>query len=124
MFHTAGKRGIDLMRSLLGRLSNKSRPSNGSGEAYTLSAAADVQASAHDDGLALLHISTGRIFLCNRTGSRIWQGIVSGLSAAAIAEEISQDCGVAWDVVHRHTFSFFQELEQRGLAVRKAGQSS
>jgi hypothetical protein len=84
-----------------------------------LAVAPDVRASVHDDGLALLHISTGRVFLCNRTGSRIWQGLVEGLSADAICEGISRDCDVAWELVQRHTSSFIVELEGRGLLIRR-----
>ena len=81
----------------------------------------EVRASAHEDGLALLHIPTGRVFLCNRTASRIWQGVVKGLSAQTISEEISQECGVELDVVQQHTSSFLAELERRGLVTRRAG---
>ena len=62
--------------------------------AQRLAVAPDVRASVHEDGIALLHISTGRVFLCNQTGSRIWQGVVAGLSADAISEQISRDWGV------------------------------
>jgi hypothetical protein len=88
-----------------------------------LAAAADVRASAHDDGLVLLHISTGRVFLCNQTGLRIWQGVVAGLSADAISQEISRDWGVGWERVRRHTSSFISHLERRGLVIRRADSS-
>ena len=94
---------------------------NGGGEKRTLAVAPEVQVSVHDDGLALLHIPTGRVFLCNRTGSRIWQGVVKGLSADAITEEISRECGVARDLVERHTAAFVTELERRGLLTRRVG---
>ena len=84
-----------------------------------LAIAPGVRASAHDDGLALLHISTGRVFLSNQTGLRIWQGVVSGLTADAISEEISRDWGVGWEVVRRDTSSFIFELERRGLVIRR-----
>ena len=84
-----------------------------------LAIAPDVRASAHDDGLAVLHISTGRVFLANQTGLRIWQGIVAGLTADAISEEISRDWGVGWEMVRRHTSSFIFELERRGLVIRR-----
>jgi hypothetical protein len=83
--------------------------------------AAEVRTSVYEDGLALLHIPTGRMFLCNRTGSRIWQGIVKGLSTDAIADEISHECGVAIAVVQQHTSSFVSELERRGLVTRRIG---
>jgi len=81
----------------------------------------EVRASAHEDGLALLHIQTGRVFLCNRIGSRIWQSLAKGLSADAIAEQISRECGVTRDLVARHTAEFLFELERRGLVSSKVG---
>jgi hypothetical protein len=84
-----------------------------------LRVAPDVGASAHEDGLTILHIPTGRVFLCNRTGSRIWQGVVQGLSADAISREISREVGVALELVERHTSSFLRELERRGLVTRR-----
>src|SRR5579864_5109086 len=83
--------------------------------------AAEVRTSVYEDGLALLHIPTGRMFLCNRTGARIWQGIVKGLSTEAIVEEISRECGVARALVQQDTSSFLAELESRGLVIRRTG---
>ena len=81
----------------------------------------EVRTSAYEDGLALLHIPTGRMFLCNRTGSHIWQGVVKGLTTEAITEEISRECGVARALVQQHTCSFLAELESRGLVTRRTG---
>ena len=112
---------IALMRRLAGK--GRSRESENSRKRAcddrALAVAPDVRASVHDDGLALLHISKGRVFLCNRTGSRIWQGLVEGLSADSICEQISRDCDVAWELVQRHTSSFIVELECRGLLIRR-----
>jgi len=88
-----------------------------------LAAAADVRASVHDDGLVLLHISTGKVFLCNQTGLRIWQGLVEGLSADAISKEISREWGIGWERVRRHTSSFISLLERRGLVTPRADSS-
>jgi coenzyme PQQ synthesis protein D (PqqD) len=87
--------------------------------AGSLVAAGEVRVSIHDDGLALFDISTGKVFLCNETGSLIWQGIVAGLSPDAICEEISREFGVAVELVSRQTSSFVAELESRGLVVRR-----
>ena len=81
----------------------------------------EVRTSAHEDGLALLHIPTGRMFLCNRTGARIWQGIAKGLSTHAICEDISRECGVARALVDQHASSFLAELESRGLVICRIG---
>ena len=97
---------------------DRGTPDNNCGN-RRLAIAPDVRASAHDDGLALLHISTGRVFLSNQTGLRIWQGVVAGLTADAISEEISRDWGIGWEVVRRDTSSFIFELERRGLVIRR-----
>jgi hypothetical protein len=89
-------------------------------DSQNVTIAPDVRASAHEDGVAILNIATGKVFLSNRTGLQIWQGLVSGLSADAIVEEISRECDVAWELVRRHTFAFLFELERRGLIIRKA----
>ena len=101
---------------LLGR--SQARQETRGGE-MSLVAAGEVRASVHDDGLALLDLSTGKVFLCNETGSLIWQGIVAGLSPDAICEEISREFGVAAELVRRQTSAFVSELERRGLVVRR-----
>ena len=78
-----------------------------------------VRASVHSDGVALLNIASGKLFLCNETGSQIWQGIAQGLSPEVIVERISREADVGWELVERHTSLFLAELERRGLVVRK-----
>lgn len=80
--------------------------------------APDVRSSVHDDGVAILHIPTGRVFLCNRTASRIWQGVVDGLSSEDTCDEISREWGVTRALVHQHASSFLTELERRRLVVQ------
>jgi hypothetical protein len=107
--------------SRLRRVFRKSRPVTESDfDPQHLAIAPDVRAAVHEDGLAILNIATGKVFLSNQTGLRIWQGLVSGLSADAIAESISRECDVAWELVRRQTSSFLSELERRGLVIRKA----
>jgi hypothetical protein len=79
---------------------------------------AEVHASAHDGGLVLLHIPSGRVYNCNRTGSRIWQGLAGGLDPDSISREISRDYGVEEAVVQAHTGLFVAELERRGFVTR------
>ena len=108
------------------RLFGSSRPTADSAAAAIhldfsdMTVAPDVRASAHEDGLTILDISTGQMFLCNETGARIWQGIAAGLSVDDISDEISRECGVGRPLVRRHASSFLGELARRGLLVQKA----
>lgn len=117
--------GVGLLRRLCGKPRKPAKcpdfpASERMREDRRLAVAPDIRASAHDDGIALLDISTGRVFLSNQTGSRIWRGLVAGLSADAISEEISREWGVGPELVRRHTSSFIFELESRGLLRRVA----
>ena len=90
------------------------------GETNPITLVSEVRASAHKDGLVLLHIPSGRVFLCNRTGARVWQGLSRGLNLDAIADDISREYGVARDLVEQHTASFIIDLEQHGFITRLA----
>jgi hypothetical protein len=85
-----------------------------------LAAAPEVRVSDHGDGLALLHIPTGKVFVCNRTASRIWQGIANGLTPEAISGQISQESGIRRELVHQHTSAFVAELKRRRLVIQVA----
>jgi hypothetical protein len=74
-----------------------------------------VRASSHNDGLALLHIERGQVFLCNRTASRIWEGLSAGRLPEEVAAEMSERYGIRRELAREHTFSFVRELESRGL---------
>src|SRR5258708_31031965 len=107
----------------IGSLFAKPRMSAGgdSRPGYRRLPAAEVRASAHDDGLVLLHIPTGLVYRCNRTGSRIWQGLASGLDLESISREVSREYGVAEYLVETHTSRFLDELEACGFVTRAAG---
>src|SRR3984957_8380030 len=94
---------------------NKSRE-----ETWNLAVAPGTQVSAHEDGLAFLHILSGRVFVCNRTGARIWQALSNGLSTTAVCEETSPVSHLPKDSARRDTESFLRELERHGLAVRSS----
>ena len=90
------------------------------GETNPITLTPEVRASAHKDGLVLLHIPSGRVFLCNRTGARVWQGLSHGLNLDAIADQISCEYGVARELVEQHAASFVTDLEQHGFVTRMA----
>lgn len=110
---------MKLWRQLLGRPARLMEGPECQGQG--LAVAPDVRVSAHEEGLAILDISTGRVFLCNRTGARIWQGLQAGLNADAISREISREWGLPWTLIRQHTSAFLEEVEHRKLVIRKAG---
>jgi hypothetical protein len=77
-----------------------------------------THASLHDDGLALLHIPSGRVFLCNRTAARIWQGASKGLSLDELSEEMSRKYCIGLDVAREDTHSLVSQMELHGLVLR------
>ena len=83
-----------------------------------LSAAPGTHISARNDGLAILQIQTGRVFVCNSTGARIWDGMSKGLSFDAISREISVAHRLSQEIVERDTALFLSELERNGLVTR------
>jgi hypothetical protein len=105
--------------SLFGR-SRQSVTTSGSRHEIKRLPTGEVHASAHDGGLVLLHVPSGRVYNCNRTGSRIWQGLAGGLDPDSISREISHDYGVEEAVVKAHTGLFVDELERRGFVTRMA----
>jgi len=84
-------------------------------------ASAETCARAHEGGLALLHVPTGRVFVCNSTGARVWQGISNGLTSDEVSEEIRREYGLSAELAGRDTRSFVTELERRGLITQAAG---
>ena len=81
-----------------------------------------IRMSAHGEGLVLLDIASGRIFVCNDTGARIWRGLANGCSALGISEEISRDYGVQKEIVQHDTDAFLHELDQLGFLVTEESQ--
>jgi len=76
---------------------------------------AGASASIHEDGLAILHVPSGRIFTSNRTGARVWQCLERQLPLEAIAAEISRDYGIDQAAAREDVARFLVELERNGL---------
>jgi PqqD family protein of HPr-rel-A system len=77
-------------------------------------------ASIHDDGLVVLHVPSGRIFMSNQTGARIWRCLERHLPLEAIAAEISRDYGIDPTAAREDVARFLAELERNGLTERGA----
>ncbi len=107
-----------MMSSLLRRFNPKPGQTGAAGD-RELSIAPGVEVSVHADGATLLQISTGKIFVCNRTGSRMWLGLASGLQHDEICNEIARECGISSQTVERDFQIFVAELQRSGLLVAK-----
>jgi hypothetical protein len=79
----------------------------------------EASASAHGDGIMILHTGKGRVFSSNKTGAVIWRGIERGRSLDGIVEEISSDFQIAEPTARAHTLSFLAALEQQTLIKRE-----
>ena len=78
----------------------------------------EATASAHDDGIVILHTGKGRVFSSNKTGALIWRAIEQRRSLDRIVEEISAAFQIATTTARVHTINFLAALEQQAL-IRK-----
>jgi hypothetical protein len=117
----SGTRDRTLLRRLKdGLLESMGRARKPAVENHAIEAQ-QVLSSPHEGGLLLLHLPSGRVFVCNEVGAQIWKAATTGLSLNAIAEEISREHGIQTDVVYRDAVSFVTDLETNGLATRGLG---
>ena len=79
----------------------------------------EATASAHDEGIVILHIAKGRVFGSNKTGALIWRGIEQRRSFEGIVDEISSEFQIAGPTARVHTLSFLAALEQQSLITRE-----
>ena len=85
-----------------------------------LAVSPETRASVHEEGLTILHIPSGRVFVCNRSAARIWLGASKGLSVDRLAEEMSGEYSVAPEIVQRDTRLLVSQMELHGLIIRSA----
>ena len=79
----------------------------------------EATASAHDNGIVILHTGKGRVFSSNKTGALIWQGIEQRRSFERIVEEISDAFQIATTTARAHAIKFLAALEQQTLIRRE-----
>jgi hypothetical protein len=79
----------------------------------------EATASAHDDGIVILHTGKGRVFSSNKIGALIWRGIEQQRSVDGIVEEISRQFEIAVTTARVHTLNFLAALEQQSLVQRE-----
>jgi len=79
----------------------------------------DTRVSQHAEGLTLLHIPSGQIFVCNRTAARIWQGATEGRCLDELSEEMSRQFRIGREVAQKDTYSIVSQMELHGLIIRR-----
>jgi len=84
---------------------------------FTVSPA--VAASAHDDGIVILHTGKGRVFSSNKTGALIWRRLERGRLLDGIVEDISDEFQIAGPTARAHALQFLAALEQQALITRE-----
>ncbi len=79
----------------------------------------EASASAHDNGIVILHAGKGRVFSSNKTGALIWRGIEQRRSFDGIVDEISGEFQIAGTTARAHAINFLSALEQQALIRRE-----
>lgn len=77
-----------------------------------------TRVSQHPEGLTLLHVPSGEIFVCNRTAARIWQGATEGCSVDELSAEMSRRFRIEPEVAQKDTYSIVSQMELHGLIIR------
>jgi hypothetical protein len=78
-----------------------------------------VCVSRHDDGLVLFSTSTRRLFICNGSGTWIWERLSTGVAPEAIARDLAAEYGLEPDQSTRDVVALITSLAQHGLLTRK-----
>lgn len=79
----------------------------------------EAAGSIHENGIVILHIGSGRVYAANKTGARIWQGIVQEQPLEAIANELSDEYQIPVPVACEHVGAFISALECHSLVQRQ-----
>jgi hypothetical protein len=77
--------------------------------------AADVVFSVHDDGVVFLHASTGRLFMANRSGARIWRRLSDAATIDDIVADLGEARGIDAAAAREEAITFLAQLEDQHL---------
>ena len=79
----------------------------------------EASASIHDEGIVILNLGNGRMYMSNGIGARIWRGVERRLSLRAITTEISDQYEIAYSTAREHIVRFLTELQRHALIQRE-----
>jgi hypothetical protein len=74
-----------------------------------------IRSTHSQDGAIVLDIAQGKIYRLNRVGSRVLESLETGTSETDIADRISREFGVSYEVAENDTREFIQQLQRIGL---------
>jgi hypothetical protein len=80
---------------------------------------AEAAGSIHENGIVILHFGNGRVYSANKTGARIWRGILQEQPLNTIATEISDEYRIPITVASEHVEVFISDLELHSLVQRQ-----
>lgn len=72
-----------------------------------------------DDELVVLDLGGGDYFSLNRTGARMWIGLVSGRTPAEVAADLAVEYEVGLQALLSDCIALADELLERGLLDRR-----
>ena len=75
----------------------------------------EIRSTRTQDGSILLNVHQGDIFCVNVVGAKILELLREGYDESHIADEISQQCGVSREVVHRDLLNFIETLHKHRI---------
>jgi len=84
----------------------------------------DAKVSSHNDGMVILHLRNGEMFVANRTGATIWSDIVAGKSVDEIAGRLCRELAIDSSAARQNVGSFISELHRRQLIRRRRAVSA
>jgi coenzyme PQQ synthesis protein D (PqqD) len=74
-----------------------------------------IRSTHGQDGAIVLDIAQGKIYRLNRVGSRVLESLETGTNETDIADRISREFGVSYEVAESDTGEFIQQLQRMGL---------
>jgi hypothetical protein len=74
-----------------------------------------IRSTHGQDGAIVLDIAQGKIYRLNRVGSRVLESLETGTNETDIADRISREFGVSYEVAESDTREFIQQLQRMGL---------
>jgi len=74
-----------------------------------------VRATISEDGVVFMDVRAGLILSANRTGARVWQGLLAGDTPGSIADALSAAYDIEADAARADVDRFVRALLDRGI---------